>query len=277
MRPSRRSSVPPKWREEGAMLEATVLSRRTVLSATGALVVAIAAPSEFAKAASVGAANGVVKRPPVLPGALSSYISIDPDGTVVAYYGKIDGGQGLETSIAQLVAEEIDVPWERVRVVMGDTGLTVDMGGATAGNGLRQGGMIMRQTAAEARRLLIEMAGRALDIPPADLTVTDGVVHSLADPSRRISYAELIGGRNHDAPIAWRGLAQQLAVKVQAPLKKPAEFKVIGKPMPRRDIAGKVFGTLQQCSDVRLPDMLHARMLRAPVAGAVPVTVDEAS
>jgi nicotinate dehydrogenase subunit B len=113
---------------------------------------------------------------------------------------------------------------------MGDTGLTVDMGGATAGNGLRQGGMIMRQTAAEARHLLIEMAGRALDIPPADLTVNDGVVHSLADPGRRISYAELIGGRNLDAPIAWRGLAQQLAVKVQAPLKKPAEFKVIGKP-----------------------------------------------
>ena len=72
------------------------------------------------------------------PDKLSSYISIDPDGTVIAYYGKIDGGQGLETSIAQLVAEEIDVPWERVRVVMGDTGLTVNMGGATAGNGLRQ-------------------------------------------------------------------------------------------------------------------------------------------
>jgi nicotinate dehydrogenase subunit B len=151
------------------------------------------------------------------------------------------------------------------------------MGGATAGNGLRQGGMIMRRTAAEARRLLIEMAGWALDIPPADLTVNDGVVHSLADPSRRISYAELIGGRNLDAPIAWRGLAQQLAVKVQAPLKKPTEFKVIGKPMPRRDIAGKVFGTLQQCSDVRLPDMLHARMIRPSVAGAVPLAVDEAS
>jgi CO/xanthine dehydrogenase Mo-binding subunit len=76
---------------------------------------------------------------------LSSYISIERDGTVVAYYGKIDGGQGLETSVAQLVAEEVDVPWERVRVVMGDTGQCVNMGGATAGNGLRQGGIIMRQ------------------------------------------------------------------------------------------------------------------------------------
>jgi nicotinate dehydrogenase subunit B len=250
----------------------TELSRRAFLSATGALVVALAAPAELAAAESRPFGRSVVR-----PDKLSSYISIDPDGSVVAYYGKIDGGQGLETSVAQLVAEEIDVPWERVRVVMGDTARTVDMGGATAGNGLRQGGAIMRQTAAEARRLLIEMAGKALDLRPDDLTVTDGIVHSLADPGRRVSYAELVGGRALDAPIAWNGFAQQLTVNVKAPLKKPSQFKVIGKPMPRRDIAGKVFGTLQQCSDVRLPNMLHARMLRAPVAGAVPVAVDEKS
>jgi nicotinate dehydrogenase subunit B len=262
-------------------IEATALNRRAFLSATGALVVALAAPAEFADAQTHGGGSRSV----VPPDKLSSYIAIDRDGTVVAYYGKIDGGQGLETSIAQLVAEEIDVPWARVRVVMGDTAHTVDMGGATAGNGLRQGGMIMRQTAAEARRLLIEMAGKMLNMPAADLTVTDGVVHSRAeagsgpstDPSKRISYAELVSGRQLDAPIAWNGLAQQLSVKVQAPLKKPSEFKVIGKPMPRRDMPGKVFGTLQQCSDLRLPDMLHARMIRPTVAGAVPVTVDDSS
>src|SRR5580692_5897293 len=257
--------------------QTNALSRRAFLSATGALVVALVAPAECADAA----ANVLAARPPVTPDKLSSYISIDPAGTVIAYYGKIDGGQGLETAIAQLVAEEIDVPWERVRVVMGDSALTVNMGGATAGNGLRQGGLIMRRTAAEARRLLIEMAAEALNKPTAELTVTDGVVHALSgpatDPNQRISYAELVGGRHLDAPIAWSGQAQQLAVKVQAPLKKPSEFKVIGKPMPRRDMPGKVFGTLQQCSDVRLPNMLHARMLRAPVAGAVPVTVDENS
>ncbi len=135
----------------------------------------------------------------------------------------------------------------------------------------------MRQTAAEARRLLIEMAGKALNVPAGDLTVTDGVVHSTADPSKRISYAELIGGRYLDAPIAWNGIAQQLSVKVQAPLKKPADFKIIGKPYPRRDMPGKVFGTLKQCSDVRLPNMAHARMIRPTIAGAVPVSVDEKS
>jgi len=249
------------------------LSRRAFLTAGGALVVALVAPADLAEAAE----RNPFGRSVVRPDKLSSYISIDPDGMVVAYYGKIDGGQGVETAIGQMVAEEIDVPWERVRVVMGDTGLTVDIGGATAGNGIRQGGMIMRQTAAEARRLLVAMAGRRFDIAPADLTVSDGVVHAVADPSRRVSYAELVSGENLDAAIAWRGLAQQLTVKVEAPLKKPSEYKIIGKPMPRRDIAGKVFGTLQQCSDLRLPEMVHARMIRPTVAGAVPVTVDEKS
>jgi CO/xanthine dehydrogenase Mo-binding subunit len=249
------------------------LSRRAFLTAGGALVVALAAPADLAEAAE----RNPFGRSVVRPDKLSSYISIDPDGMVVAYYGKIDGGQGVETAIGQMVAEEIDVPWERVHVVMGDTGFTVDIGGATAGNGIRQGGMIMRQTAAEARRLLVAMAGRRFDIAPADLTVSDGVVHAVADPSRRVSYAELVSGENLDAAIAWRGLAQQLTVKVEAPLKKPSEYKIIGKPMPRRDIAGKVFGTLQQCSDLRLPEMVHARMIRPTVAGSVPVTVDEKS
>ena len=257
--------------------EVNALSRRAFLTASGALVIALATSAELAEAAAAAATNGLAARPPMSSGALSSYISVDRDGTVVAYYGKIDGGQGLETSVAQLVAEEIDVPWERVRVVMGDSALTIDMGGATAGNGMRQAGPIMRQTAAEARRLLIEMGGKVLNVPAADLTVTDGVVHSVADPSKRISYAQLIGGRYFDSPVEWHGAGTLLTVKVQAPLKTPAEFKVIGKPYPRRDMPGKVFGTLEQCADVRLPNMLHARMIRPTVAGAVPVKVDEAS
>ncbi|HLH98952.1 MAG TPA: molybdopterin cofactor-binding domain-containing protein [Xanthobacteraceae bacterium] len=252
--------------------DTVALSRRAFLTATGALVVALAAPAELAAAEKSPFGRSVVR-----PDKLSSYISIEPNGSVVAYYGKIDGGQGLETSIAQMVAEEIDVAWERVRVVMGDTGLTVDMGGATAGNGLRQGGMIMRQTAAEARRLLIEMAGKMLDTSSANLIVTDGIVQSVTEPAKRVSYAELVSRQKLDGPIAWRGFAQQLGVKVAASLKQPAEFKVIGKPMPRRDMAGKVFGTLQQCSDVRLPNMAHARIIRPRIAGAVPVTVDEQS
>jgi CO/xanthine dehydrogenase Mo-binding subunit len=248
------------------------LSRRAFLSTSGALVVTLAAPADWAEAAVTAT------RPPVKGDQLSSYITIDPDGTVVAYYGKIDGGQGLGTAIAQMVAEEIDVPYERVRVVMGDSRLTVDMGGASAAIGVSHGGMMLRRTAAEARRLLIAMASAKLDVPADQLTVTDGVVHGITDKAKRASYAELIGGRYFDDKVKWNGrLGNGLALEVEAPLKKHTDYKVIGKSLPRRDLPGKVFGTLELVNDVRLPNMLHARMIRPSVAGAVPVKVDEDS
>jgi CO/xanthine dehydrogenase Mo-binding subunit len=258
-------------------MELNALSRRTFLTTTGAFAVALATPAEFSRAAEALRPDRLTQRPGIDPSKLSSYISIDANGIVTGYYGKIDGGQGLWTTMSQMIAEEIDVPFERVQLVMGDTGRTVDMGGATAGNAVRQAGPIMRQTAAEARRVLVEMASRSLGIPAADLTVTDGVVHAKADATKRISYAQLIGGRQFDHAIKFEGQAQDLEVTVPAPLKQASEFKVIGKPHPRRDMAGKVFGTLEQCTDIRLPNMLHARMIRPQVAGAVPVTVDESS
>jgi nicotinate dehydrogenase subunit B len=252
----------------------TELNRRAFLSATGALVVSLAAPADFAAAAT----NGAATRPPLKGDQLSSYVTIDADGTVVAYYGKIDGGQGLETAIAQMVAEEIDVAYERVRIVMGDSALSMDMGGASAAIGVSHGGTMLRRTAAEARRLLVEMASHALGLPSDALTVTDGVVHARADAGKRVSYADLIGGRYFDSKVKWNGrLSNGLAVEVEAPVKRPGEFKVIGQSFLRRDLPGKVFGTLEMVNDVRLPGMLHARMIRPTVAGAVPVRVDEGS
>src|SRR5260370_143638 len=219
-----------------------------------------------------------MRRSPLTGDQLDSYITIDQSGEVSAYYGKIDGGQGLGTAIAQMVAEEIDVAFERVHVVMGDNALTLDMGGASAAIGVSHRGMVLRRTAAEARRLLIEMAGKALGLPASELTVTDGVVHAVADPGKRISYAELIGGRFFDSKVKWNGkTSNALAVEVEAPLKTPDKFTVIGKSFRRRDLPGKVFGTLDMVNDVRLPGMLHARMIRPSIAGAVPVKVDESS
>jgi CO/xanthine dehydrogenase Mo-binding subunit len=253
--------------------EASV-SRRAFLTTTGALLVTLAAPAGWTDAA----ANGAATRPPVEGDRLDSYITIDADGTVVAYYGKIDGGQGLGTAIAQMVAEEIDVPYERVRVVMGDSALTMDMGGASAAIGISHGGMVLRRTAAEARRLLIEMGSQKLGVAADQLMVTAGVVHAASDAGKRVSYAELIGGRYFDAPVNWNGkTSSQLAIEVKVPLKKPDEFKVIGQSFPRRDLPGKVFGTLEYVNDVRLPGMLHARMIRPMVAGAVPLNVDESA
>ena len=254
-------------------IETLPLSRRAFLAASGALVVTLAAGEE-----SGASQNGAAVRPPLTGDQLSSYLSIEPDGTVLAYYGKIDGGQGLGTSIAQMVAEEIDVPLEKVHVVMGDSATTLDMGGASAAIGVSQGGMALRRTAAQARRLLIELAGQALGIPAQELTVTDGVVHAVADPKRSISYADLIGGRYFDQKVKWNGKTSiALRVEETVPLKTPDRFKIIGQSPRRRDLPGKVFGTLEMVNDLRLPGMLHARMIRPTVAGAVPVTVDESS
>jgi nicotinate dehydrogenase subunit B len=255
-------------------IETSALNRRAFLASTGALVVTLATPADLAQAAL----NGTATRPPLTGDQLSSYISIEASGTVIAYYGKIDGGQGLGTSIAQMVAEEIDVPFENVRVVMGDSGLTLDMGGASAAIGVSHGGMVLRRTAAQARHLLIGLASNALGVPADQLAVTEGVVHSVSDTTQRISYAELIGGRYFDSKIKWNGkTSNALGVEVDVPLKTPDKFKVIGKSPRRRDLPGKVFGTLDLVNDLRLPGMLHARMIRPPVAGAVPVKVDEAS
>ena len=251
------------------------LSRRAFLSSTGALIVTLAAADGMHDAAHAAAPAPAVA---LKPDRLESYIAVERDGSITAFFGKIDGGQGLETAMAQMVVEEIDVPLERVHVVMGDTGRTVNMGGASAATGISRAGMNLRRTAAEARRLLVEMAAGRLGVASERLVVTDGVIHDASDPAKRVSYGELIGGRDFDAPVKWNGqLGIGLAVEGQAKIKAPKDFKVIGNSPPRRDLPGKVFGTLEMANDVRLPGMLHARMVRPTVAGAVPVSVDEAS
>src|SRR5260370_2696734 len=132
--------------------EAPIVSRREFLSSTGALIVTLAAGLDQSDAAAPSAAAEL----PLRPDRLESYIAIERDGSITAFFGKIDGGQGLETAMAQMVAEEIEVPLERVHVVMGDTGRTVNMGGASAATGISRAGMNLRRTAAESRRLLID-------------------------------------------------------------------------------------------------------------------------
>src|SRR5271169_3222234 len=157
------------------------LSRRAFISSTGALIVTLAT-ADWATAAT-GTASA---SPSLPPDRLDSYISIAPDGVITAYYGKIDGGQGLGTSIAQMVAEELDVPLDRVDLVMGDTGRTVNMGGASAATGVSRAGMNLRRMAAQARKLMIEQAAATLGVPAERLAVTAGIIHDSADATKRI-------------------------------------------------------------------------------------------
>jgi nicotinate dehydrogenase subunit B len=251
------------------------LSRRAFISSSGALVVALAAADWPGTALAHDEPSPLASLP---PNQLDSYIAIDKDGAVTVYYGKIDGGQGLGTSIAQMVAEELDVPLDRVQLIMSDTARTVNMGGASAATGVSRAGMNLRRMAAHARKLMIDKAADRLGVPTERLTVKVGVIHDRADTTKRLSYAELLDGHPFGSAIEWNGqLGLGLSVNGKAKIKEPKDFTLIGTSPPRRDLPGKVFGTLEMAADVRLPGMLHARMIRPKIAGAVPVAVDEGS
>ena len=147
------------------------IDRRSLFKSTGALVVSFGIPGGFAAAEPGGAV-----KPPLAPDQLDSWLAIKADGGAVAYFGKMDMGQGVDVAIAQIVAEELDVPFERVSVVMGDTAWTVNQGGASGSTGIQKGGIALRNAAAEARRVLVEMASARLGVPADRLEVADGVV-----------------------------------------------------------------------------------------------------
>ncbi|HWG05614.1 MAG TPA: molybdopterin cofactor-binding domain-containing protein [Beijerinckiaceae bacterium] len=251
------------------------INRRQLLSGTGALVVSVVVPGIAAEAAG---SEGLAQRPPLKPDQLASYISVNADGTAVCWFGKVDCGQGTDIGIIQMVADELDLPADRVEIVMGDTATTVNLGGASGSTGVQEGGKQIRNAAAEARRILVGMAADKLGVPADQLTVNDGIISAKSDPSKKVSYVDLIGGHYFDVKLTWNGkIGNPLQISGEAKPKSPSEYKVIGTEVRRRDVAPKVLGTAQFVVDVKVPGMLHARSIRAPVAGAIPTAVDETS
>src|SRR5271169_3362285 len=255
-------------------------SRRALLKAGGALVVSIGAPVtfEFAQADDATTAMSVAVKPALTPDQLSSYVAVNADGTIAAHFGKMDMGHGIAVAIGQMVAEELDAPFSSVKVAMGDTATSVNQGGASGSTGVQEGGKQMRLAAAEARRVLIEMAADKLGMPADQLEVTNAVVHGKSDPAKKVSYSELVGGRYFNVPLAWNGkIGNPLLAPGKATPKDPKEYRVIGQPIKREDVAPRVFAQMDFCTDVKVPGMVHGRMIRPAVAGAVPVKVDESS
>ena len=254
------------------------VSRRSLLKAGGALVISIDTPVALDTVLGIGNAFAQGSKPPLMPDQLSSYVAVNADGTVSAFFGKMDMGQGLFVAIGQMVAEELDVPFKAVTVIMGDTATSVNQGGASGSTGIQNGGKQMRMAAAEARRVLVEMAAAKLALPTDALTVTDGVVHAKDDPSKRVSYAELIGGRYFNVQLDWnKQWGNPLYAPGKAQPKDPKAHKIVGKPIAREDIAPKVYAQEDFCTDIKRPGMVHGRMIRPAVAGSVPVKVDESS
>ena len=263
------------------------MKRRQFLLASGALVVVAAAPWQIAaaKAAQVAEAGAtpvggaaIPLKPMLSPTELDSWVAILPDGSVNAYFGKVDLGQGLETGIAQIVAEELDVRFDKVHVYMGDTALAINQGGASSALGIAAGAKPMRNAAAEARRLMVNMAAEKLNVPADQLVVYDGLIAPRDNPSRGITYADLVGGKYFNAEVTWnKKEGNELYIEGKAKPKSYKDYKIVGQPLMRNDVAWKVFGTGGFVSDVRLPNMLHARMIRTPHVGSVPIDVDVSS
>ena len=254
------------------------LTRRSVLLGGGALVVSVGAGVTLDTVLSIGQAFAQGTKPPLTPDQLSSYIAVNADGRVAAYFGKMDMGHGLHVAIAQIVAEELDVPFKSVTVFMADTATSVNQGGASGSTGVQLGGKQMRVAAAEARRVLVEMAAASLSVPADRLTVNDGVISAADDKSKSITYAQLIGGQYFNVQLDWnKQYGNALYAPGKAQPKNPSEHRVVGQPIKREDIAPKVFCQEDFCTDVRVPDMVHGRMIRPAVAGAVPVKVDDSA
>ena len=256
---------------------ASAFTRRSVLLGGGALVVSVGAAVSLETLLAVTDAHAQAVKPPLTPDQLSSYIAVNADGSVVAYFGKMDMGHGLHVAIAQIVAEELDVPFKSVKVLMGDTATSVNQGGASGSTGIQLGGKQMRVAAAEARRVLLEMASNEMSTPVDKLVVANGEV-SAAGVTKRVTYAQLIGGRYFNVQLDWnKQYGNALYAPGKAQPKNPRDHKIVGQPIKREDVAPKVFAQEDFVTDIKRPGMVHARMIRPALAGAVPVKVDESS
>ena len=228
-----------------------ILDRRRVLSGGGALIMSFSLRGAFAQNQPAPTPPGSLKQAPFL----DAWIRIDADGGITAFTGKAEIGQGFKTAFQQIAAEELDVPFEALNIVTADTARTANEGYTSGSNSMKDSGTAIRNAAAQVRELLVAEAARRLDLPVENLRTEKGEV--IAPDDRRLRYGELVSG-------------DMLHVQAQptSKLKDPATFKVMGQPVPRVDISAKVTGGAAYVQDMRLPGMVHARVVRPPGYGA---------
>jgi nicotinate dehydrogenase subunit B len=251
-------------------------SRRTFLKSTGGFLVVgyIGYSRGGAGLAAVLQADGPYHDPDFKQ--LDSWIVIHEDNTATFYVGKTDLGQGTGTSFRQMMSDELDIPYDKTTCIMGSTDITVDQGGSGGSTAIQVEGPAMRRVAAEARRVLLEMASKKFGVPVDQLAVSDGVITVKADPSRKVTYGELIGGKKFNVTLTAENNAIANTTGV-AKVKPVQQLKMVGQSPPRYDIPAKVDGSLMWAVDVKVPGMVHARNVKPPVAGAKLISIDESS
>jgi nicotinate dehydrogenase subunit B len=254
----------------------TALSRREFVRDAGGLLIGFSLADATVLPRLLAASPEDAMEPPS-PSRLDAWLRIEKDGTIRVFTGKVEIGMGVETGYAQIVAEELDISPEHIRFVMGDTSMTTDQGGVGGSTSIMLGAKPLRNVAATARSLLLQLASRRLGAPLDQLQVRDGIVSVQGDAAKSVSYGDLAGaaGLNDALKVSGRGFA--LNVEGIGKPKDPASYTVVGKPLPRVDIAPKILGQWQYVTDVRVPGMLHGRVVRPARAGAKLISVDDES
>jgi nicotinate dehydrogenase subunit B len=198
-----------------------------------------------------------------LPDDFNAFLRIGEDGRVSCFTGKIEMGQGVVTSLAMMLADELEVPLDSVDMVMGDTDLCPWDAGTWGSMSIRFFGPPLRAAAAEARAVLVELASEYLKAPPSELSVEAGVIYNKSQRQKKVTYAQLTKGKK----IARRLEKEKI-------LEKPSDFTIVGTPVLRQDAVEKVTGKAKYAGDIREPGMLYARILRPPAHGAKLISVD---
>lgn len=211
------------------------------------------------------------------PGRLDAWLRIGKDETVTVFTGKVDIGMGVQTALMQIVAEELDVPAGRIHLVMGDTSTTPDQGGVGGSTSISAGAKPLRNAAATARFVLLQLASGKLGVRSADLQVNHGIVSASGDASKSISYGALAGLKDLNEALRVSGNGFALNVEGQGKPKDPASYTVVGQSLPRVDLPPKILGRATYSTDIRVPGMLHGRVIRPASAGATLVNVDESA
>ena len=240
------------------MLNQTI-TRRDFLVAGGSLVVTFSLPGLIPGTAAQSMPTGKT----VAIDAVDGFVAIGADGSVSIYSGKVDLGTGVRTALTQIAADELDVPFTKVKVIQGDTAVTPDQGPTYGSLSIQIGGMQIRQACATARAALVAEAAKRLNSAPGDVTTQDGMCVA---KGQRIAYNELIANQEF-----------QLKVDPKASLKDPAKYKVVGQPVLRLDIPAKVTGEFQYMQDFRLPGMLHGRVIRPAGMRSELISYDDAA
>jgi CO/xanthine dehydrogenase Mo-binding subunit len=247
-------------------------SRRDFLKTSGVLVVSVGALRIADPLALIAQATGPYPDPDYLQ--LDSWIAIHQDNTATFYVGKTDCGQGTGTSFRQMMSDELDIAYDKTTCVMGSTDNTVDQGGSGGSDAIQTDGWPMRRVAAEARRVLLEMASTRFGVPVDALAVSSAVITVKADPARKVTYGELIGGKKFHVTLTGSNIDATTGI---AKVKPVQELKYVGQSPQRYDIPAKVDGSKKWAVGVKPAGMVHARNVKPPVAGAKLVSIDESS